>query len=249
MSPSPHSFHYRACAHAFSAIFTRPFQQHVEIQAPISLPTIGGHGHARVENFQFRELISFKKGYTHVSGSQADDGSYNTLAIASVEGLNILDVITADRVLARVHSKHFKDDPEGQISLVGSKFENLKISCCPVNVVLDFEIFEEILTFEKAKAAFRAGKIRKISDKPLKTDHTPIASTCIKELQINCPGVEPRGHGFHVKGFGNVFLGEVMIKHGEKTLTMIRLELGSAVGGTGTVVEASSNGSPWPPTL
>jgi hypothetical protein len=39
-----------------------------------------------------------------------------------------------------------------------------------------------------------------------------------------------------------------MIKRGEKTLTMIRLEMGSAVAGSGTVVEASSNGSPWPPT-
>jgi hypothetical protein len=246
MSPSPHSFHYRACAHAFSANFTRPFQQNLEIQAPISLPTIGGHGHSSVENFRFREFVSFKRAYTHVSGSQAEDGSYNTLVIASVEGLNILDVVTADRVVARIRSKHFKDAAEGEISLAGSKFENLKISCCPVKVDLDFDLFEQILTFEKAKTSI--DKIRRISSAPRGGDHTPIACTCIRELKVECPGMKPERHGFHVDGFGNIFLGEVMIKHGEKTLTMIRLELGSAVAGSGTVVEASSNGSPYPPT-
>src|SRR5262249_11129354 len=126
MSPTPHSFHYRACAHAFSGNITRPFQQSIDIQAPITLPSIGGHGQSRVENFQFREFFSFKKGYPLVSGSQEDDGSYNTLVTATVEGLNIFDVITADRIVARLHSKHKKDAPEGEVSLVGSKFENLK---------------------------------------------------------------------------------------------------------------------------
>lgn len=246
MSPIPHTFHYRACAHALSANFTRPFAHNLEIQAPISLPTIGGHGHSRVENFQFREFISFKKGYTHVSGSQAEDGSYNTLVIAVVEGLNILDVVTADRVVARIRSKHFKDAAEGEISLAGSKFENLKISCCPVKAELDFDLLEDILTFERAKA--QLGKIRQIAGAARGSDHTPIAASCIKPLDPKCPGVRTERHGFHVDGFGNVFLGEVMIKHGEKTLTMIRLELGSAVAGSGTVVEASSNGQPWPPT-
>src|SRR5579859_4199782 len=246
MSPIPHTFHYRACANALSANFTRPFAHNLEIQAPISLPTIGGHGHSTLENFRFREFVSFKRAYTHVSGSQAEDGSYNTLVIASVEGLNILDVVTADRVVARIRSKHSKDAAESDISLAGSKFENLKISCCPAKVELDFDLFESILTFEKAKA--QLGKIRQIAGAARGNDHTPIACTCIKELKVDCPGVKPERHGFHVDGFGNIFLGEVMIKHGEKTLTMIRLELGSAVAGSGTVVEASSNGSPWPPT-
>ena len=42
------------------------------------------------------------KGYTHVSGAhQADDGSHNTLVTSTVEGLNLLDVVTADRIVAR----------------------------------------------------------------------------------------------------------------------------------------------------
>jgi len=42
------------------------------------------------------------KGYTHVSGAhQTDDGSHNTLVTSTVEGLNLLDVVTADRIVAR----------------------------------------------------------------------------------------------------------------------------------------------------
>jgi len=246
MSPTPHTFHYRACAHAFSGNITRPFHQSIDIQAPTVLPSIGGHGHSNVENFQFREFFSFKRGYTHVSGSLSEKGTYDTLVTATVEGLNIFDVITADRVVARLHSKHGKDDPEGVVSLVGSKFENLRILGCKVGLEIDFGIFEKALTLETAA---KSAGLRRIG----KGGAHAIASTCIKELNVEelkiaCPGLEPHEHGFHIKCFGNVFFGEVMIKHGEKTLTMIRLEMGSAVAGSGTVVEASSNGSPWPPT-
>ena len=77
MSPEPtRTFHYHACAHAFSASFTRPFHHQIDIQAQSALPVIGGHGHSRVEGFEFRDFISFKKGYSHVSGGhQAEDNS------------------------------------------------------------------------------------------------------------------------------------------------------------------------------
>ena len=85
MSPYPvQMFHYHAFAHAFSGHFTRPFGEAIDVQAASSLPITGGHGNARVENFQFREFFSFRKGYTHVSGApQAEDGSHNTLGVSS----------------------------------------------------------------------------------------------------------------------------------------------------------------------
>ncbi len=62
-------FHYHAYANAFSGRFTRPFEEQIDVQAASSLPATGGHGCARVENFQFREFISIRKAYTHVSGA------------------------------------------------------------------------------------------------------------------------------------------------------------------------------------
>ncbi|HVH50249.1 MAG TPA: hypothetical protein VM781_01180 [Candidatus Bathyarchaeia archaeon] len=251
------TFHYHASAHAFSGSFTRPFDQLIDVQAASSLPVIGGHGNSRVENFQFREFVSFKKGYTHVSGAhQADDNSNNTLVTATLEGLNVMDVLTADRVVARLYSKHAAGELEGFVTMVGSKFENLKIAGYPVNLDLDFGLFENIRTFKEAQNSFENdGAFRRIALDPLGTGHNlqpqgpngAFLCSLVKEMNTSCPGVRRTGHCFSVPGFGKIFLGELMIVHGERTLTMIRLELGSAVSATGSGSSAAANGRTYPP--
>jgi hypothetical protein len=253
----PRTFHYHACAHAFSASFTRPFHHQVDIQAQSALPVIGGHGHSRVENFEFRDFISFKKGYSHVSGGhQADDDSNNTLATAVLENLNMFDILSVDRVVSRLYSKHAPDKAEGNITWIGSKFENLRIAGHPVEVELDMSLLEKAPTFEAARNAFEQdAEFRKIAENPLPGveslkkpgDNGVFLCSIVKKINVNYPGVEPRGqHGFYVKGFGTVFLGELLIKHGEKTLTMLRFELGSTTGGTGTGGGTKSNGTHYP---
>ncbi len=71
-SQSKHAFHYDASAHALSGRFWRPFQRVIEVQAPSVLPSIGGMGNSRVDNFRLDDLVSFKAGYTHVVGSEME---------------------------------------------------------------------------------------------------------------------------------------------------------------------------------
>lgn len=257
MSLEPLStFHYHACAHAFSGSFTRPFNETIDVQAASALPIIGGHGNSRVENFRFREFVSFTKGYTHVSGAlQGDDGSHNTLVTATVEGLNLLDVVTADRIVARLYSKHPAGEPEGRITMVGSKFENLRIAGCPVEIKLNTDLFERLPTFAAAKKEFdNNGEIRKIAEDPFHNNQKltkvepngVILCSYVKEMDTDCPGVKRIGHSFSVPGFGKIFLGEVVIRHAERTLTMVRLELGSAVSGDGSGIQAFTNGRTFP---
>jgi len=257
MSPNPTStFHYHACAHAFSGRFTRPFDELIEVQAPSSLPLIGGHGNSRVDNFQFREFISFRKGYTHVSGAhQAEDDSNNTLVTSVLEGLNVLDIVTADRIVARLYSKHMPKELEGRFTIVGSRIENLRIAGCPVHVDINQELFQKIRTYGDAQNEFaKGGEFRKIAEDPLKTGKpikAPDANgvflcSCVKEMKTDCPGVERQGHCFIVPGFGKIFLGEVIIRHGERTVTMIRLELGSSVSGDGSGGSVVGNGHHYP---
>jgi len=256
MSSEPfRTFHYHACAHAFSGNFTRPFSENIDVQAASALPIIGGHGSSRVENFRFREFVSFRKGYTHVSGAHQDDGSNNTLVTSTVEGLNLFDVVTADRIVARLYSKHLPDEPEGFITMVGSKFENLRIAGCETKIKLNVELFEQVPTFTKDKEEFaKNGEFREIAEHPFQdgqklTKVEPsgvILCSCVKEMDTTCPGVKAVGHCFAVPGFGKIFLGEVVIRHGERTLTMVRLEIGSAVSGKGTSVQAMVNGRTYP---
>ena len=257
MSPKPaRTFHYHACAHAFSAHFTRPFHHQIDVQAQSALPVVGGHGHARVEGFEFRNFISFTKGYSHVSGGhQADDDSNNTLATAVLEGLNMLDVLTADRVVSRLYSKHPAGEREGNITWVGSKFENLRVAGCPVELELNHDVFEKLLTFKDAQTAFeKGGDFRKIAEDPLCTGRKlkpadvdgVLLCSIVKKIKTDCPGVKVDGHSLYVQGFGRVFLGELLIKNGEKTLTMLRFELGSTTSGDGSGGGTKTNGRPYP---
>src|SRR5258708_34293773 len=128
--PAKRAFPYHASAHALSAQFPRPIQPLIEVQAATALPTIGGHGNARVDDFRLNHLVSFKAGYTHVSGSEHREGDkvfHTTLVTATLEGMNFLDVVTADRLVARIASYHVYEDEQSHYSFVETKFDNLRI--------------------------------------------------------------------------------------------------------------------------
>jgi hypothetical protein len=275
-------FHYHASAHALSGELTRPVQRLIEVQAGISLPSTGGAGSSSVENFRLDEVVSFKRGYTQVSGSikrEPNKVIHTTHATAAIDGLNILDVVTADRIVARLSSSFEEPPPggpkptEGRVLLIGSKFENLRIAGYPVDVELDHELFLDLGTFSAVRDAWKLkdGQLRQLAgethrafgleDKVLPDQLEPsggMFSSIVKEVhfkdpgfgnrqgEFKHPGVQRLGrHAYHVVDFGKIFLGEVLCQHGRKTLTMLRIELGSPNGGSFTAVEGTSNG--WPP--
>src|SRR5260370_21209686 len=101
-APAHRTYHYHANAHVLSAQFKRPVYHLIELQGATSLPTIGGHGNSRVENFRFKEFVTFGKGYSHVSGSKHDSNdSHTTLATSSLEALHTLAPATADHAFPR----------------------------------------------------------------------------------------------------------------------------------------------------
>ncbi len=263
MSPQPRTFHFNACAHGFSAIFTRPFHHNINTIAPAALPITGGHSASRQENFRFEQFISLKAAHSHVSGGhQDDDDSNNTLSTAVLEGLNMFDILTADRIVSRLYSKHLPNADEGKITWVGSTFDNLKIAGCPVHIELNTELFHnrkdpdlDLDTYAKAKAAFDTGSdFSKICVDPLqpgvpltsKNLRGAILCSIVKKIEVNHPGVSVKGHSIKVAGFGTVYLGELLIKHAEKTLTMLRFELGSTTSGSGSGGGTRSNGTHYP---
>lgn len=256
-------FLYHACAHAFAAHFTRPVDHLVEVQAGISLPITGGHGSARVENFRFNETASFKAGYSQVSGSEkfVREGDkerciHTTLATAVLEGLNIQDVITADRVVSRIASS-WESGEEPHSVVLGSRFDNLRIAGCKIDVELHHELALKLDTFAAARKEFESNEeFRKMAESPsgawelpkkIET-HGVICCSLVKELRpAQCPGIKRFGHHGHVlvvPEFGKIHLAELCLTHGSKTLTMIRFELGSPQGGGGTAGQTGTNGRP-----
>jgi len=273
-------FHYHALAHALSGELTRPVQHTIEVQAGTALPSTGGVGSSHVENFRVDEVVSFKRGYSHVSGSVKNEGGkviHTTIATATLEGFNILDVVTADRIVMRLSSS-FEEPQAGQkpvetqVLVVGSKFENLRIAGYLTDVELDHELFLNLRTFGAVRDSWKAKdvKLRQIASdtaRALKRDdvklpeqleaHEHLFCSLVKEIHFQEPGFQKKvdrftpaevqrvgRHGIYVVDFGHVYLAEVLCRHGQKTLTMIRVELGSPNGGGLTGAEGSSNGEP-----
>jgi len=244
MTSSPESrFYYHAEGHAFSGEFHRPVVVPIEALASISLPTIGGHAHTRIENFHIPRLVSFNSAHTHVSGSQQDPNTFTTQVTTTIEGLRILDFLTADRIVARLTSEHLRKNKEGHILAIGSNFENLRLGGYPVQVTLRHDLFLECKTFDDLKKRITKGA--KSGTIPSASNGAALCSLAEK-IETDLPGAELDGHVLRVPHFGSIAFAEVFAEPGTKTLTMLGLTLGSPDGGTVTTAETRINGTTWP---
>jgi len=70
----------------------------------------------------------------------------------------------------------------------------------------------------------------------------------VEKIDTRLKGVDVKRHLIEVKDFGKIFLAEVFAEPGRRTLTMLRLELGSPHVADLTAAESSTNGQPMPPT-
>ena len=142
---------YHASAYAVAAEFERPRKHSLPPQASAVLSVHGGHGTQLHPGQKVDGLISFEGAYSEVGGSYDDcHDTYTTHAWSVVEGLNVADMLTADRVVSRMaiyYPAHGKD--EASFDITGSHFENLRIAGYPVSVKLDTHLLHDHDTYSK----------------------------------------------------------------------------------------------------
>lgn len=130
--------YYHADTTALGGHVHTPIDQMVPVIAPLSLPPVGGYAAARAEKYRLEGILSFESAHTQVAGSVSrKNGAWTTLATAAVEGLNILDVITVDRIVAQIAAEHPRDGFLPKITFIGTQFENFRIAGCPVKITVD----------------------------------------------------------------------------------------------------------------
>jgi hypothetical protein len=136
-----HQFH--AEAHALSGDLRSPIKQTIEPHVPIELnDERGGHLTRFTEDVNIEGLVSFKRAHTRVSGSKSlKHAAWVTLSTTIVEGLNVFEVVTVDRVVAQVSTEHaFKDGHVPRVTFLGTKFENLQVCGIPVRPRFHFGV-------------------------------------------------------------------------------------------------------------
>jgi hypothetical protein len=227
------SFLYHALAAGVSGRITVPFQDLIEVQGSSALPITGGYSGSRVENFSYKEILSFSLVTTLTIGSFSESQrEYNTLATVTVEGLNILDTITADRIVARLASSQPEKGGRPEVTIVGTHFENLQVAGYLLDAQPDLKRLTNFARPEKVN---------------LQSLMLPI------ELDENSGISMPEDGVFEVPQFGKLYLLQFLSTPCYQSLTMLHLDLGCPVESGGpqsgglAAAHVSSNGEFYNP--
>jgi hypothetical protein len=266
-----HYFH--AEANSLGGFIDKPFQKTMPPQASCSLPTVGGHATHRAEAFNFEGIVSCRSSHAHVSGRYvAEDGSASTVATSVIEGLNLAEVITAERVVAKVSMVHPAKGGAPIVSFIGSRFDGLLIGGRDASLSWNSSLVEggqeaaaarEPITWPlfhktgKQQAAKLVKTVKGDDSFQWITDRygwlasESKASGCVLcSLVDGVPeGVPGRsfGHVLHIPNFGKIIFGEVIAYPASVHLSMIRAELGSPTSGGMNFAIAAMNGTGFPP--
>jgi len=158
MKENLNSHYFHAEAHALTGKLTKPFEEQIKKQAFVKLEGQSQHlllesngekleeieairklrekraqenyfsQHAK--NFRLEGIISYTAAHTQVSGhrSKKNPQAFVTLATSVVENLNILNVVTADKVVGQISTTHFPGQYSPHVTFLGTHFENLRIA-------------------------------------------------------------------------------------------------------------------------
>jgi hypothetical protein len=122
------AFYFQADANTLGGSLQAPEPKVIPSQASVSLPNAGGIATARTEAFNLDEIISVAAASARASGRKGHTGPVlASVSVTSViEGLNILEVVTARRIVAQI-AVEYLEDGRRRISLAGSHIEGLRV--------------------------------------------------------------------------------------------------------------------------
>ena len=137
------SHDYHAEAHVLSGHLQRPINQKIEPQAPLSLSDRrGGHFTRHIEDFSVEGLISFTRGETRLSGARSmKNNGWVTISTSILEGLNVFEIIGADRLVTQVSTDHaYENGHIPHVTFLGTQFTNFRVGGFPVKLTLTLGI-------------------------------------------------------------------------------------------------------------
>jgi hypothetical protein len=270
-SDAKRTFYYQADASSLGGVIAMPFQEVIPSQASVALPSVGGFASARTDAFNFKEIISCRAAYTRVSGRQiAKDGPWSVTATAVVEGLKILEVFTAERIVAQVSVEYPADDSYLKVSLAGSGFEGLRLGGCDATPTLNSKLlcgartpitYPVFLQTGREQAdnmisSIKADKNRNdfqwlidrfgrmASDRELGEDEC-VLSSFVDGVHRPIPGTS-FGHAVEIPDFGSIFLGETLVCRSSVQVFSFRIDLGCGTSGCAAGPAAQVQGHPYP---
>lgn len=266
------AFYYHAGANALGGFLKHPVARAVATSGSVSLSPAGGFMNTRVDRMHVDGLVSFEGAQVSVSGTEYQEGGWRTVATAIVEGLNLFEVVTADRLVGQISVVHPPDDGPSIVSLNGTKFVNLRVNGEIVQPILERRLlvgrppiegtrpspmngvpFSDLLWVAGEQyVALKKSGIEALGPRFALTDpeadlvrRGSALCSLVQGVEVQAPA-QAYCHVIHVPDFGNIFLGELLVTRFSAQMTMVRVEMGSLADGTMTSCTVESNGSTMP---
>lgn len=261
--PTKRVHHFHAEATALHARLHHPIKQRITPQGLVKLRDGGGYFSRHPKNYRVKGMVSFKSSYTHVGGhkSPKDGHGWITLVTSAIEGLNVLDVVTADRVVGQIAAEHPVEGHVPSVTFLGTRFENLRIAGTPVDVQFDLNIcgappagdlpYLADSAFLKRVGSSKTfpelpGEWKKYIDSKFKGTKPAAAVECSLVSRLQAGSWKTSGNMIEVPDFGKIYLAELKVDCNTFYLDMIRLEMGCIAGGTMTMSANIANGDTIP---
>jgi hypothetical protein len=232
---------YHGEADLFEMDVKTPFEDRIKPQAKVELYGSGEKNHYHFKPagpFRVEGIASYQSGYTQVAGARSlkHEGRYSTLVTSAVEGLNILDILTADRVVAQITTAHPIDGAVPEVSFLGTRFENLRIAGHKIELDTDLNILGPRPVGDQSYFDNRPvmDRFAQQYEKLTKSDYYPDWATgryprdqegwkpqngksgvdvaqCSLVNRVHCDQLS-FGHVIDVPHYGKFFLGELTVK-------------------------------------
>jgi hypothetical protein len=269
MTPSRFLFH--ASAIGITGQITRPVDRPIPSQAS-ALPPAGGYASARQDPDKVLEIYSHEGASTEVTGNDNQAGDHETTATATVQALNIGNVVLLDSCTAYLSSIHPADGSQARFNTQGSFFKNLRIAGREIQLESRVDLHGTFATLDqfrkqyKESADFRkqflqdafSGNEGALHEKQRKyfpwrkwtnTNDLPVSKSLGVTIVPLFIVKNPSEPGFHVSrnvitvdNFGTIVLGELIIGAYQRRLTMLHAELGSPTEGRMSAAAVDGNG-------
>jgi hypothetical protein len=219
---------YHAEASVLKGRLDLPLRHEIAPQAFAKVPEVGGYLAQRGRDFRIENVLSYRESYTQVAGNRDSKPGHgwSTLTTSVVEGLNVLDILTADRVVAQIATEYPLIGYVPKISLLGTRFENLRIAGCACKITLDpyllgakpendapyssdFGLLERLTgQYENVRRQPNVPQeiLARYNQLPLVTETSEqLECSLVTQVESSFPG-PCYGHVIDVPGFGRVIL-------------------------------------------
>jgi hypothetical protein len=242
-------FIYTGAAAGVSAVFTRidpadHLNHVVPVQGSSWLPVTGGLSESHVDNYvcfvddpRPITLVAAKHIFTHVSGRPPHllEHDYVTKARCSIERVRFIDRISINHIDVELKSEHAPDAPFPQIKISDdAKIEGMFIDGLEVSVDID--------TGDANQCERRADLAGRFQNVRQGKEYSVVSVVTNIRIKDKPQDVVIAGNVVTWPGIGSITFGQLVVSDSSRRLTMVRLNLGSAVDGSGSAGEVHANG-------